>query len=58
MENLYLYMILPILVYDFSHTSVWKHASVWRISKRKRNIYVYGAFKSMEEKSYFRMRYL
>ena len=29
----YLCMIFPIIVYDFSQTSVWKHASVWNTAK-------------------------
>ena len=45
-----------MLLYDFFHTN----AIVWKISNRKRkiSIYVYGTFKSMEEKPYLRMRYL
>ena len=48
-----------ILVYDFSHTSVWKPASVWKIpSANEKSLYVCGIFKSLEEKPYFRMGYL
>ena len=60
MENFpCLCLIVSILVYDF-HIPAYGNTRVYATfpSVKEKFLYVYGTFKSMEEKPYFCMRYL